>query len=49
MYLPDAETVVIAFTYLFKEAMLLICDGCGSLWKLAAFLPQASPHILLLE
>lgn len=38
-----------AFPHLFKEAMLLVGNGCGSLRKLAPLLPQAGPHVLLLE
>lgn len=54
IYLEDSgpsrlATVFTAFAHLFKEAMLLIGNGCGSLRKLAPFLPQAGPHVLLLE
>lgn len=38
-----------AFSHLFKEAMLFVSNGCGGLRKLASFLPQAGPHVLLLE
>lgn len=35
--------------HLFKEAVLFIGNGCGSLRKLAPFLPQAGPHVFFLE
>ena len=37
------------FSHLFEEAVLLVGDGRGGLGKLAPFLPQAGPHVLLLE
>lgn len=37
------------FIYLFKEAMLLIGNGCARLRELAALLPQPCPHVLFLQ
>lgn len=38
-----------ATAYLFKEAVLLIGNGGGSLRELAPFLPQSSPHVFFLK
>ncbi|TNN49212.1 hypothetical protein EYF80_040578 [Liparis tanakae] len=38
-----------AVAHLLKEAVLLVGDGGGGLGELAPLLPQAGPHVLLLE